>query len=396
MFFYRKKGGMSLIKKFISLFILFTLVLSTGYISYADNPQDAIINSKMKFQQMNENIMSTNKQISSLNIEMAKINNDINKNTIDISKNNKDIENEKIHMQLLIKQVNSTQELANKRLRAMYINGYDENFISILLSSKNISDFLYKYDAIKNIISFDKKVFNDLEIKKSILNESVANLSFKKQKLQKLKDLNTESLKKINNDKNNLQALIIQFNKEKNSAVQIIKENEEKLIAHAISVIDSSASNIPEMKSALVTLNSLISQISTSSVKKKAQSYIDSGNKKLAEMIAKNTVPIINDNTAYKATYSMDSTAYTGGTLTALGLKPIRDPENLSTIAVDPSVIPLGTKVYIPGYGNAICSDTGSAIKGNIVDLYMNTEEDCYNWGRKNVTLYIVAYPGEW
>lgn len=383
-------------KRFISIFILVILLFSTSSIAYADNPQDAITNSKIKFKQMNENLMDTNKQLSSLNAEIAKINNDINKNNIDINNTNKDIETEKIHMQQLIKEVHSKQELANKRLRAMYINGYNENFIEILFSSKNISDFLYKYDAIKSVISYDKKVFNDLEIKKSILSGSITNLNFKNQQLQKLKNSNTENLTKLNNDKNNLQVLMLQFNQEKNSALQIIKDNEEKLIAHSILVIDTNSSTIPDMKNALLTLNSLISQISTDSVKKKAQNYINSGNKKLVDMIAKSTIPIIADNNTYKATYTMASTAYTGGTLTALGLKPLRDPASLSTIAVDPSVIPLGTKVYIPGYGNAICSDTGSAIKGNIIDLYMNSVDDCYSWGRRTVTLYIVAYPGEW
>lgn len=383
-------------KKLLSFFILINLLFSTSYLAYADNPQDAIANSKIKFQQMNDNILNTNKLIYSLNTEITKINNDINKNNIDIIKNNKEIDTEKTHMLQLTKEVNSTQELANKRLRAMYINGYNENFISILLSSKNISDFFYKYDAIKNIITFDKKVFNDLEIKRTILNESIENLNFKKQQLQKLKDSNTEDLKKLNNDKNNLQAQILQFSKEKSSAIQIIKENEEKLIAHSISAIDSKSSSIADIKNALLTLNSLISQISTDSVKKKAQSYINIGNKNLATMIAQNASPMQSDNNSYKATFTMSATAYTGGTLTALGLKPVRDPESLSTIAVDPSVIPLGTKVYIPGYGNAICSDTGGAIKGNIIDLYMNSEDDCYSWGRRTVTLYIVAYPGEW
>lgn len=382
-------------KRFLSLFILVILIFSTSYVSYADNTQDAIANSKIKFQQMNKNILNTNMLISSLNTEISKINNDINKNNIDIIKNNKEIETDKKHMDELAKEVNSSQELANKRLRAIYINGYDENFISILLSSKNISDFFFKYDAIKSIISFDQKVFNDLEIKKDNLNHSIEDLNSKKQQLQKLKDSNTENLIKLNNDKNNLQAQILQFNKEKIFALQIIKENEEKLIAHSVSTIDSTSSSISDIRNAVSTLSSLVSQISTDSVKKKAQNYINLGNKRLADMIAQGTIPVQSDS-SYKATYTMSATAYTGGTITALGLKPIRDPANLSTIAVDPSVIPLGTKVYIPGYGSAICSDTGSAIKGNIIDLYMNTVDDCYSWGRRTVTLYVVAYPGEW
>ena len=74
----------------------------------------------------------------------------------------------------------------------------------------------------------------------------------------------------------------------------------------------------------------------------------------------------------------------------------MRDPNGLSTIAVDPSVIPLGSKVHVEGYGYAIASDTGGAIKGNKIDLYMNSEAECISFGRRTVTVNIIAYPGEW
>lgn len=101
-------------------------------------------------------------------------------------------------------------------------------------------------------------------------------------------------------------------------------------------------------------------------------------------------------STSYKATYTMEATAYTGDTTTTTGVTPVRNPKGLSTIAVDPSIIPLGSKVYIPGYGEAIAADTGGAIKGHRIDLFLNSENECINWGRQNVTLYILAYPGEW
>ena len=92
----------------------------------------------------------------------------------------------------------------------------------------------------------------------------------------------------------------------------------------------------------------------------------------------------------------MESTAYTGGTFTAMGLKPVRNPNGISTVAVDPNVIPLGSKVHVSGYGVAIASDTGGAIKGNIVDVYLNSYQECIQWGRRNVTVTLLAYPGQW
>lgn len=100
----------------------------------------------------------------------------------------------------------------------------------------------------------------------------------------------------------------------------------------------------------------------------------------------------------YKSVLYVESTAYSGGGVTATGTVPVRDPNGVSTIAVDPRVIPLGSLVYVEGYGKAIAADTGGAIKGNIVDVYVNSNEEAINnWGRKyNVPVYILAYPGEW
>ena len=59
-------------------------------------------------------------------------------------------------------------------------------------------------------------------------------------------------------------------------------------------------------------------------------------------------------------------------------------------IAVDPSVIPLGTRVYVPGYGNAVAADTGGAISGNKIDLCFNTRAEALQWGRRTVTITIL------
>ncbi|HMM06592.1 MAG TPA: 3D domain-containing protein [Clostridiales bacterium] len=62
----------------------------------------------------------------------------------------------------------------------------------------------------------------------------------------------------------------------------------------------------------------------------------------------------------------------------------------VGAIAVDPSVIPLGTKLYVEGYGYCVAEDTGGLIKGNRIDVYLDSEEECINWGVKSVTVYIL------
>jgi 3D (Asp-Asp-Asp) domain-containing protein len=61
----------------------------------------------------------------------------------------------------------------------------------------------------------------------------------------------------------------------------------------------------------------------------------------------------------------------------------------MKLIAVDPSVIPLGTRVWVEGYGEAIAADTGGAIKGHKIDLLMSNDAAARQWGRKTVKIII-------
>ncbi|MBC8059894.1 MAG: 3D domain-containing protein [Clostridiaceae bacterium] len=79
------------------------------------------------------------------------------------------------------------------------------------------------------------------------------------------------------------------------------------------------------------------------------------------------------------------ATAYT-----ASGKKAVRNPNGYSTIAVDPKVIPLGSKLFIEGYGLAYAADTGSAIKGNIIDVFFNTLAEARGWGVRYVNVYVL------
>ena len=65
-------------------------------------------------------------------------------------------------------------------------------------------------------------------------------------------------------------------------------------------------------------------------------------------------------------------------------------PCEFGTVAVDPDLIPLGSLLYIEGYGYAIANDVGSAIKGKVVDLYMEKYEQCLMWGARQTTVYVI------
>ncbi len=81
---------------------------------------------------------------------------------------------------------------------------------------------------------------------------------------------------------------------------------------------------------------------------------------------------------------TVQATAYCQGTTTADGTAVA-----WGVVAVDPSVIALGRSLYIPGYGAAVAHDTGGAVRGNIIDLYMPSCSEAIQWGRRTVTVTI-------
>ncbi|MFC5604487.1 3D domain-containing protein [Sporosarcina koreensis] len=95
---------------------------------------------------------------------------------------------------------------------------------------------------------------------------------------------------------------------------------------------------------------------------------------------------VVKEITVSASAYTANCNGCSGITSTGINLK--RNPD-AKVIAVDPSIIPLGTKVYVEGYGYAIAGDTGSAIKGNKIDVFFPSKSEAYKWGRKQVKIKI-------
>ena len=84
----------------------------------------------------------------------------------------------------------------------------------------------------------------------------------------------------------------------------------------------------------------------------------------------------------------MESTAYSAyetSPYTATG-----ESVRYGIAAVDTNLIPLGTSLYIEGYGHALAADTGGAIRGNRIDLAFDSHQDALSWGRRDVMVYVL------
>jgi uncharacterized protein YabE (DUF348 family) len=118
------------------------------------------------------------------------------------------------------------------------------------------------------------------------------------------------------------------------------------------------------------------------------------------KIIVQGTYPVMpisrgGDPVPYGKVFKAKATAYwavngVGKTYTASGRLAVRNIEGYSTIAVDPSVVPYGTKLFVENYGFAIAADTGTAIVGNTIDVYFNTKQEALNWAVKYVNVYVL------
>ncbi|MGL4741612.1 MAG: 3D domain-containing protein [Sarcina sp.] len=437
-------------QKILSLSLATMLVGGVGVQAYA-TPSDQVSNeaaqNKAKYTELSNQIITLNSQVSSLNTQIENLQKITNDNDLKMKDINNQIAVTNKEISAVKNEIEQKQQKLGVRMSAMYKSQLNFNPVVFLLTSNNFGEFLSRLNAFSRIISLDNNLIDSLRESKQALDNDMASLNQKENDLKTLQESTNKNINELNQKKQEQEASIAKLNSQKDQVLGTIEANENELISYSVNIINSANPSLTQLEEAKTNLTNLLPQLSIESVKAKANQAIQNANgsinaikkqqeaEKQAQQEAaaqankentnsnnssssntNNSTSNNNNNNNnsssssnsssesnssnptvnYKKVLNVEATAYTGGTLTAMGLKPVRDPNGISTIAVDPTVIPLGSKVYIPGYGYAIASDTGGAIKGNIIDLYLNSEQACNNWGRRNITIYIVAYPGQW
>ncbi|MFS0766781.1 MULTISPECIES: ubiquitin-like domain-containing protein [Peribacillus] len=160
---------------------------------------------------------------------------------------------------------------------------------------------------------------------------------------------------------------------------KIVKEGKDGLISKKYEVVKE---NGKEVKREL---------LSEKVVNKKQDKVVTVGTRTTVAQASRGVTNV--SSSSGKEIY-VSSTAYTasckgcsGVTSTGVDLK---SNPGAKIIAVDPSVIPLGSKVYVEGYGYAVAADKGGAIKGNKIDVFFSSKNDAYRWGVKRVKVRVL------
>ena len=151
-------------------------------------------------------------------------------------------------------------------------------------------------------------------------------------------------------------------------AEKTLKEPQTKIVAIGTKVMVASATSAP----ASASKSKLVSKSSAAVGVSRDNSAVSEGG---------------NEFYVSATAYTADCNGCTGVTATGINLK---SNPNLKVIAVDPSVIPLGSKVWVEGYGYAVAGDTGGAIKGKKVDLHFPTKDAAYKFGNRQVKIKVI------
>lgn len=227
-------------------------------------------------------------------------------------------------------------------------------------TSTTVADFLSQQG-----ITLNKLDRVEPELKQTVTKNAVINVI----RVEKVTDVVEEPIKYAvitQNDKN------LEKGKQK-----VVNEGQDGLLSKSYEVV---LENGKEVSRKLV---------SEKKMKEKQDKVVAMGTKVLVAQVSRGS-----SEPAGGKEFYVTSTAYTANCngcsgYTATGIN-LRANPNIKVIAVDPSIIPLGTKVYVEGYGYAIAADKGSAVKGYKIDVFVPSNSEAYRWGRKRVKIKIL------
>ncbi|MFO7929229.1 MAG: 3D domain-containing protein [Candidatus Humimicrobiaceae bacterium] len=223
------------------------------------------------------------------------------------------------------------QELLTERIVYTYKYGRDD-VAKFVLSAKNINEIVNNLYLFKNIMEKDAKLIEQYRYDKEEFERVSRKSEEKKKEMEQLKE-------KIIIEEQNLQ--------------KSIQENKALL---------------ERVKSERSEIENLLNEV-----------------KKRIAKIQPPGLTLVGEWEMVATAYYSGGGGLNGNGITAIGLSVKK-----GIVAVDPKIIPLGTRLFIPGYGEALAADTGGWIKGKRIDLAFDSLEECYGFGRRKLRIYLV------
>ncbi|WP_071396389.1 3D domain-containing protein [Bacillus tuaregi] len=370
---------MRFFKKIVAASLTSIILLSTTIMANAETSQ---VHSEAQIQQNAELIKqkqaekeSLLQEVNNLQGELQALEDEITSNKEEmtnieqkVSETKQIIEQKKEEIVVLEDKVLARKGVMQERLVSLQHNDQASLVIEILINSQSLSEFVQRATAVSTILSADKSLLEQQQSDLKMIENEKANIAEQEQLLQEQYVALATNQTLLEENLQKRQDVLASAQEKYQSVVNAITLAEEENAAIQAQLSKAQTSLANDQQEALTRTNNIAKQTETTPVN--------------------NNVATNNGKEMYvtATAYSHEGSA-TG--LTATGIN-IRQNPNMKLIAVDPAVIPLGSRVWVEGYGEAIAGDTGGAIKGHKIDVLMPTNAECMVWGRKTVKVIIL------
>lgn len=297
-----------------------------------------------------------------------------------IEETQQQIEKKKEEIVVLEDKVLARKDVMKDRLVSLQNTDQTNVVLEVLFNSKDFADFISRATAISMIFDGDKDILEQQQADLQKIEEEKAAIDQQEEELTGQYDELAATQNELQqNVAQRLEAVTAVQKKYASVSKEVeLAENQKKSVLDQINAAESALKKEQEeAKKNVVKVNSPAKKTVRAST---------------------NSKPTTSKSPSSKSSSSKDviyvtSTAYshqdTKSDFTALGYN-IKKNKNMKLIAVDPAVIPLGSKVWVEGYGEAVAGDTGGAIKGHKIDVLMPSTSKAKAWGRKTVKIKIL------
>ena len=253
-------------KKIISTVLAATMTFGVGHSVFAtpltDDQKQQMEQSQDKYADINSKIRELEDKIDGLSAKIEPLFFQVEKNKEEISKTEESISTVKVQIEESKKKIEKQQEVLGQRIRATYKSGGQANYLTALLDSNGIGDFLSRVQAISKVMGMDKQVIDELTSEKEKLDSQVKELEDKTAELNKLNSETQSKIDELNKMKAEQEGVIKDMKAEQEKVVGELAPLERQLIEPWTSKINSNSS-VNDLNQAVTALRGLRNQIKT-------------------------------------------------------------------------------------------------------------------------------------
>lgn len=265
-------------KKIISTVLAATMTFGVGHSVFAtpltDDQKQQMEHNQDKYADINSKIRELEDKIDGLSAKIEPLFFQVEKNKEEISKTEESISTVKVQIEESKKKIEKQQEVLGQRIRATYKSGGQANYLTALLDSNGIGDFLSRVQAINKVMGMDKQVIDELTSEKEKLDSEVKELQDKTTELNKLNSETQSKIDELNKMKAEQEGVIKDMKAEQEKVVGELAPLERQLMEPWTSKINSNSS-LNDLNQAVTALRGLRNQIKTPEVDAEAVQAIE-------------------------------------------------------------------------------------------------------------------------